>query len=127
MAQLLIRLAVSAGAVLLVQWLLAQLAPTDWQVVRVGSWQVAVGFAIVLGIFNVVLRPFLLLVTCPINLITLGLFTFVVNALVFWLAARLLSGFGMNVEGFTGALVGSLAVTICNAVADSYLDKRLEE
>jgi putative membrane protein len=64
-----------------------------------------------------------LLVTCPLNLITLGLFTFVVNALVFWLAARLTAGAGMQVEGFTGALIGSLAVTICNAIADRYLEQ----
>ncbi|MGE3268254.1 MAG: phage holin family protein [Chloroflexota bacterium] len=122
MTRLLVRLAVSAGAVLLVQWLLQEFAPPDWQVIRVGSWQVAVGFAIVLGLLNAFLRPILLLVTCPFNLITLGLFTFVINALVFWLAARLVSGYGMAVEGFTGALIGSLAVTVCVAIADRYLE-----
>ena len=122
MAKLLIRLAVSAGAVLLVQWLLVQFAPSDWQVVRVSGWPVAVLFAVVLGLLNAFLRPLLLLITCPINLITLGLFTFVLNALVFWLAARLLSGYGMTVEGFSGALIGSLAVTICLSVADKYLE-----
>ena len=122
MAKLLIRLAVSAGAVLLVQWLLVQFAPSDWQVVQVSGWPVAVAFAVVLGLLNAFLRPLLLLITCPFNLITLGLFTFVVNALVFWLAARLLSGYGMSVEGFSGALIGSLAVTICLSVADKYLE-----
>jgi putative membrane protein len=123
MAKLLIRLAVSAGAVLLVQWLLVQFAPSDWQVVHVSGWPVALVFAVVLGLLNAFLRPFLLLITCPFNLITLGLFTFVVNALVFWVAARLLSGYGMNVEGFSGALIGSLAVTICLSVADKYLEE----
>jgi uncharacterized membrane protein YvlD (DUF360 family) len=51
------------------------------------------------------------------------LFTFVVNAVVFWLAARLLSGYGMSVEGFSGALIGSLAVTIAVAIADNYLEE----
>jgi putative membrane protein len=123
MAKLLIRLAVSAGAVLLLQWLLEQFAPPDWQVVRVSGWPVAVVFAVVLGILNAFLRPILLFVTCPFNLITLGLFTFVVNALVFWLAAQLLSGYGMTVQGFSGALIGSLAVTICNVIADKYLEE----
>jgi putative membrane protein len=122
MTKLLIRLAVSAGAVLLTQWLLEQFAPADWQVVRVNAWPVAVVFAVVLGLLNAFLRPLLLLITCPFNLITLGLFTFVVNALVFWLAARLVSGYGMSVEGFSGALIGSLAVTICLSVADKYLE-----
>jgi putative membrane protein len=123
MTKLLIRLAVSAGAVLLVQWLLEQFAPPDWQVIRVSGWQVAVAFAVVLGLLNAFLRPILLFITCPFNLITLGLFTFVVNAVVFWLAARLLSGYGMSVEGFSGALIGSLAVTICIAIADNYLEQ----
>ena len=123
MTKLLVRLAVSAGAVLLVQWLLEQFAPPDWQVVKVSSWQVALAFAVVLGLLNAFLRPILLLITCHFNLVTLGLFTFVVNAVVFWLAARLLSGHGMSVEGFSGALIGSLAVTIAVAVADNYLEE----
>jgi len=123
MTKLLVRLAVSAAAVLLVQWLLDQYAPPDWQVIHVSGWPVALVFAVVLGLLNAFLRPILLLITCPINFITLGLFTFVVNALVFWLAARLMSGYGMNVEGFTGALIGSLAVTICVSLADNYLEK----
>ncbi|MCC7370089.1 MAG: phage holin family protein [Chloroflexi bacterium] len=124
MSKLLVRLAVSAGAVLLVQWLLEQFAPPEWQVVRVSGLAVALLFAVVLGLLNAILRPILLLVTCPLNFVTLGLFTFVVNALVFWLAARLLSDYGMSVQGFTGALIGSLAVTICVAAADNYLEER---
>ncbi len=123
MFKLLVRLAVSAGAVLLVTWVLQQWAPPDWHVVRVESWTTALVFAVVLGLLNALVRPILLLVTCPLNVITFGLFTFVVNALVFWLAARLLSGSGVQVEGFTGALIGSLAVTICTAVVDGYLER----
>ena len=122
MIKLLIRLAVSAGAVLLVTWALQQLAPPDWQVVRIESWSTALIFAVVLGLLNALLRPILLFVTCPLNVVTFGLFTFVVNALVFWLAARL-SGAGDQVVGFAGALIGSLAVTICNAIVDGYLER----
>lgn len=121
MFKLLIRLAVSAGAVLLVTWALQRFAPPDWQVVRIESWSTALIFAIVLGLMNALLRPILLLVTCPLNVITFGLFTFVVNALVFSLAARL-SGAGDQVVGFSGALIGSLAVTICLSIADRYLE-----
>ena len=123
MFKLLIRLAVSAGAVLLVTWALQQFAPPDWQVVRIESWTMALILAVVLGLLNALLRPILLFVTCPLNVVTLGLFTFVVNALVFWLAARL-SGAGDQVVGFTGALIGSLAVTICTAIVDGYLERR---
>src|SRR5688572_14823901 len=123
MFKLLIRLAVSAGAVLLVTWALQRFAPPDWQVVRIESWSSALIFAVVLGLLNALVRPILLLVTCPLNLVTFGLFTFVVNAIVFWLAAQLLSGAGIQVEGFAGALIGSLAVTICTAIVDGYLER----
>jgi putative membrane protein len=115
MLYLLIRLAVSAGAVLLAQWLFSQ-----WGLIAVDGWQMALIFAIVLGVLNALVRPILLFVTCPLNLITLGLFTFVVNAVVFWLAANLVPG--ITVNGFVGALVGSLTVTICTAVVDRFID-----
>ncbi len=122
MFKLLIRLAVSAGAVLLVTWALQRFAPPDWQVVRIESWSTALIFAVVLGLLNALIRPILLFVTCPLNVVTFGLFTFVVNALVFWLAASL-TGVGDQVVGFWGALIGSLAVTICVAIVDGYLER----
>jgi putative membrane protein len=115
MLYLLLRLVVSAGAVLLAQWLFSQ-----WGLIAVEGWPTALIFAIVLGVLNALLRPILLLVTCPLNFITLGLFTFVVNAVVFWLAANLVSGIAVN--GFVGALVGSLTVTICMAIVDRFVD-----
>jgi putative membrane protein len=120
MTKLLIRLAVAAGAVLLVQWAFRQ-----WGFISVDSWVTAVIFAVVLGLFNALVRPILLLVTCPLTLLTLGLFTFVVNAMVFWLAAQLVTGFAVGgpLNGFGGAFVGSLAVTICTAIADRFLEE----
>lgn len=66
-------------------------------------------FAIILGLFNAVLRPLLQLVALPLSCLTLGLFAFVVNALVFYLAARLSVGVEIT---FLGALVGSIAVSV---------------
>jgi putative membrane protein len=120
MRNLLIRLAVSAGVVLLVQWAFDRLAPPEWQLIQVDDWLAAVIFAVVLGLLNAVVRPILLILTCPFTLITLGLFVFVVNALVFWLAAQIVPG--IDVKGFWGALIGSLAVTICTAIVDRYLE-----
>jgi putative membrane protein len=111
MTNVLIRLGVSAGAVLLLQWALERWAPPEWRLLGVDGWPVAVIFAIVLGILNALVRPILMLVTCPINIVTLGLFTFVVNAAVFWLAAQLVPG--IRIDGFLGALIGSVAVTAC--------------
>ena len=124
MLYLLARLLVSAGAALLAQVLSQSLG---WNLITIGDWTtsggltVALIFAIVLGILNAILRPILLLVTCPLNFITLGLFTFVVNAVVFWLAANLVSGVAVN--GFLGALFGSLIVTVCTAIADRSLEQ----
>jgi putative membrane protein len=117
MLYLLIRLAVSAGAVLLAQWLFRpwlRITEGDWT--SADAWTTALIVAVVLGVLNVLVRPILLLVTCPLNFITLGLFTFVVNALVFWLAVFVVSG--GDASGFVGALLGSLTVTICLAIVD---------
>lgn len=113
--QLLIRLAVAASAVLLAQWAFRQ-----WGLISVDSWVTALIFAVVLGLLNALVRPVLLLITCPLTLLTLGLFTFVVNALVFWLAAQVVPG--IAVSGFVGAFVGSLTVTIANAIVDRLLE-----
>jgi len=70
----------------------------------------------VLGLLNTLLRPLLVLLTLPVTLITLGLFLFVINAVLFWLAASLLTGF--NVAGFGAALIGSLLYSLCGMVID---------
>jgi putative membrane protein len=116
MLNLLIRLGVSMGAVLLAQW-----AFQPWGLISVESVPMAAIFAVVLGLLNALVRPILLFVTCPLTVVTLGLFIFVVNAAVFWLAARLVPG--IDVSGFTGAFVGALTVTICHALVDRYLER----
>lgn len=73
-------------------------------------------FAVILGILNAFLRPILLLLTLPLNLLTLGLFTLVVNAIVFWLAT-LIQGGGIQVADFGAAFLGALIVTIVSFVA----------
>lgn len=104
---LLIRWLINAGAILLVAWLLEGIDVTG-----PGAALVA---ALVLGLVNAVIRPVVLFLTMPIGCLTLGLFTFVVNALMFWLAASVVPGF--EVDGFIPALVGSLLVSIVSTVA----------
>ncbi|MBL8340353.1 MAG: phage holin family protein, partial [Rubrivivax sp.] len=72
--------------------------------VSVASFGSALVAALVIGLFNTLVRPLLVLLTLPVTLLTLGLFLFVINALMFWAAASLLDGF--NVAGFTAALIG---------------------
>lgn len=115
MVNLLLRIVVSAVAVLIAQWLFRA-----WDLIRVADLPTALVFAVVLGLLNALVRPVLLLITCPINLLTLGLFTFVVNAAVFGLAAAVVPG--IEVHGFVGALAGSLTVAVCSAIASHFLE-----
>ena len=77
--------------------------------------------ALVLGLFNTLVRPLLVLLTLPVTLLTLGLFLFVINALMFWAAASVLAGF--NVAGFSAALIGSLLYSACGMVIDVATEK----
>jgi putative membrane protein len=106
--KILVRWLLLAAALLLV----AHLYPG----VQVASFTSALIAALVLGLFNTLVRPLLVLLTLPVTLITLGLFLFVINALMFWAAASVLQGFG--VTGFVAALIGSLLYSLCAMVID---------
>lgn len=89
--------------------------------VTVASFGSALIAAFVLGLFNTLVRPLLVLLTLPVTILTLGLFLFVINALMFWAAASVLDGFG--VTGFVAALVGSLLYSLCGLVIDVAVEK----
>lgn len=80
--------------------------------VEVESFVTAFVAAIVLGVINAFLKPVLLILTLPINLLTLGLFTFVLNALLILLASNIVPGFQVN--GFIWALILSLVLAVIN-------------
>jgi putative membrane protein len=84
--------------------------------VTVASFGAALIAAFVLGLFNTLVRPLLVLLTLPVTLLTLGLFLFVINALMFWASATVLDGF--SVTGFPAALIGSLLYSVCGMVID---------
>ena len=75
--------------------------------------------AIVFTLVNALLKPILKLLTCPLILLTLGLFSLIINTLLFWLTGTLGSligsGFGFQIETFWAALLGALLVSIVNA------------
>jgi len=77
--------------------------------------------AFVLGLLNTLVRPLLVLLTLPVTLLTLGLFLFVINALMFWAAASVLDGF--HVAGFSAALIGSLLYSLCGMVIDIAVER----
>ena len=105
------------------RWLLAAcallLVTYLYDGVEVRSFPAALLAAAVIGVLNLLLRPVLVLLTLPVTLITLGLFLFVINALMFWAAAALLGGF--YVAGFWAALLGSLIYSAIMLVVDMAL------
>jgi putative membrane protein len=114
-----------AGAMkLLIKWLLSAAALLAvahlYSGVEVQSFGSALIAAVVIGLFNTVLRPVLVILTLPVTLITLGLFLFVINALMFWWAASMLDCF--QVRDFSAALLGSLMYTVAGMVINSALD-----
>jgi putative membrane protein len=78
--------------------------------IHVASFGSAMLAALLLGLVNAVVRPLLLLLTLPATLLTLGLFIFVINGLMFWLAGSLIEGFAVG--GFWPAVVGSLLYSV---------------
>ncbi|MCX7243378.1 MAG: phage holin family protein [Polaromonas sp.] len=108
---------------LITQWLLSAAALLAvaylYEGVVVTSFGAALLAAALLGALNLVLRPILILLTLPVTLLTLGLFLFVVNALVFWAAAGLLSG--LDVRSFGAALLGSLIYSALQLAIDFVL------
>jgi putative membrane protein len=74
--------------------------------VVVTGFGVAVLAALALGIVNAIIRPVFLILSLPINILTLGLFTLVINAFMFWLASVFVPGF--HVSGFTAAFLGAI-------------------
>jgi putative membrane protein len=87
--------------------------------IHVATFGSALLAALVLGLVNAVLRPLLLLLTLPVTLLTLGLFIFVINGLMFWLAGSMLEGF--VVSGFWPAVFGALLYSIVSGVLSSLL------
>ena len=111
--KLIIRWLLLAAALLLVAYL--------YPGVSITSFGAALIAALVLGLLNTIVRPLLVLLTLPVTVLTLGLFLFVINALMFWAAASLLAGF--NVAGFAAALIGSLIYSLCGMVRDLAVER----
>ncbi len=108
---------------LLFRWLLSATALLAvahlYSGVQVKSFSAALIAAFVIGLFNTLLRPVLVLLTLPVTIVTLGLFLFVINATMFWLASASLTGF--QVDGFGAALLGSLLYSVLGLLIDSAL------
>ncbi len=111
---------------LLVRWLLLTISiiVTSYLVdgIHVTSFFSAFFAAAVLGILNALFRPILIVITLPINILTLGLFTFVINALLLKMASGVVPGF--YVQGFWSAVFGSLIISLVSWMLNSFVNER---
>ncbi|HEY7205989.1 MAG TPA: phage holin family protein [Methylomirabilota bacterium] len=116
---ILIRLIINAVALLVAAWLVPGIylsaaqgatSPNDWLTLGI--------VALIFGVVNVIIRPIVLLFTLPLTILTLGLFTFVVNALMLILTSWIAQGMGLGfrVDGFLPALLGSLIISVVSFV-----------
>ena len=108
---------------IIIKWLLSAVALLAvaylYSGVQVNSFGSALIAAAVIGLLNMIVRPVLVVLTLPVTIVTLGLFLFVINALLFWAASGLLAGF--QVSGFVAALIGSLIYSLLGLVIEAAL------
>jgi putative membrane protein len=82
--------------------------------IHLSSFVSALWAALILGAVNMIIRPIMLLITLPINFLTLGLFTLVINGLMLWITSQLVPGF--VIDSFFAALFGALFLSIVSTI-----------
>jgi putative membrane protein len=102
------------GAILLASYML--------EGIRISGFMSAIGAAAILGILNAFFRPIALILTLPINVLTLGLFTFVINAVMLKMASGVISGF--DIQGFWPALFGALIISLASWLLNMFINAR---
>lgn len=90
--------------------------------VHIPDFTDALIFVIVLALLNVFIKPILVILTLPISIVTLGLFLFVINAIIILLADKFMDG--ITIDGFWWALIFSLILSVVSSFAQSLLDKK---
>jgi putative membrane protein len=115
----LLRLLSTAAAL----WVAVQLVPG---ITYSGPWLHLLAVALVFGAVNAIIRPLMLSLTCPLVLLTLGLFIFVLNGLMLWLTGALSSalGFNFHVAGLVPAIIGGLIVAIVSTVLSIFVGRK---
>ncbi len=120
MTRFILRWAINAAAI----FLAIRLVPG---ITLAGSLTGVVWLALILGLINAFIRPLLKLLTCPLIILTLGLFTLLINTFVFWLMGQVgnMVGIPITIEGFVPAFLGGLVVTIVSIVLSMILKEEL--
>ena len=111
-----LRLLVNAAAL----WIATKIVPG---VTHQGDVLTLLAVALVFGLLNALVRPVLTLLTCPLMVLTLGLFTFVINAVILWLTSLLSAslGLGFHVSGLWAAFLGALVVSIVSVILSIFV------
>jgi putative membrane protein len=116
----LVRLLVTAAAL----WVAVQLLEG---ITYQGSWPGLLAVALVFGLVNAIIRPILYFLTCPFIMLTLGLFIFIINALMLLLSASIANYFGIafHVDGMIAAVAGSVIISVVSALLSIFVrDKK---
>jgi putative membrane protein len=104
---------------LLITAVVAYFLPKILSGVQVADFTSAIIFAIILGLLNLIVRPILSLLSLPITILTLGLFSLVINALIILLTDKFTEG--INVDGFWWALIFSVALSVITSILEKIL------
>jgi putative membrane protein len=121
---------------ILVRWVITGLAlfAAAWLVpgimVEGDGWTVYAVMAIILALINAIVRPVLKLLTCPLIILTLGVFVLVINGFTLWLASEVAQnwfGVGYSVEGFGAAFLGGLIVSVVSVVLSALVREEDDE
>ena len=111
---------------LLLHWLANAIAllalPYIFTTISVDSFTTALVVALVLGLINTLIRPLLVLLTLPVTILTLGLFIFVINGLLFWAVGSFVPGF--HVGGFWSGVFGAIVYSIISWLLSALIPKR---
>ncbi len=114
---------------IIAKWIIVALAllaiPSFIPGIAISSFSIALLVAFFWGLANLIIRPIILLVFLPVTILTLGLFTFVVNALLFWGIGNFVEGF--EVGSFTAAFLGALVMSVVSFLANLLLKDRDDE
>ena len=116
---------------LLISWLInaVALAVAMWLLpgiyVEGDAWLAVALMAVIFGLVNALIRPLVKFLTCLVNVITLGLFTLVINALMLWLASWIAGqlDIGFRVDGFLWAFLGALVISVVSFVLNLFLGR----
>src|SRR5689334_15539491 len=111
---------------LLITWLINAAAlfalPYLMNSIQVDSFAAALFAALVLGLINTLIRPLLVLLTLPVTILTLGLFIFVINGLLFWAVGSFMPGF--HVGGFWAGVFGAIVYSVISWLLSALIPKR---